>query len=147
MSQSKTDVKKENIEIEVGKKVSPATLEKLGVTEEELNEYMEHVLNKDKSRKYFRILADDEKRMLTIDAYGFLINMMNIGSIDSLIFEKVIHISMQIYGFTRKKINREMITDILNMIVFSGKDELSLRDFLEVFGNPDGDYEAEEEIN
>jgi len=147
MSQSKTDVKKENLEIEVEKKVPAAALEKLGVTEEELNDYMEQVFNKDKPRKYFRILADDEKRMLTIDAYGFLINMMNIGSIDSLIFEKVIHISMQIYGFTRKKINREMITDILNMIVFSGKDELSLRDFLEVFGNPDGDYEVQEETN
>ncbi len=147
MSQHKTDLKKENIEIEVGKKVSAATLEKLGVTEEELNEYMEHVLKKEKPRKSFRILADDEKRMLSTGAYGFLINMMNIGSIDSLIFEKVIHISMQIYGFTRKKINREMITDILNMIVFSGKEELSLRDFLEVFGNPDGEYEAEEETN
>lgn len=143
----KTDLKKENIEIEVGKKVSPATLEKLGVTEEELNKYMEQVANKDKPRKYFRVLADDEKKMLTLDAYGFLINMMNIDSIDSIIFEKVIHISMQIYGFTRKKINREMITDILNMIVFSGRDELTLRDFLEVFGNPDGDYEVQEETN
>ncbi len=54
---------------------------------------------------------------------------------------------MQIYGFTRKKINREMIDDILNMIVFSGKNELSLKDFLEIFVNPEGDYEYKEETN
>jgi len=147
MSRAKTDEKKKIKKIEPGKGVALEGLNTERVQTEEIKHNMEYLSSKDKPKKFFRILADDEKRMLTTDAYGFLINMMNIESIDSLTFEKVIHISMQIYGFTRKKINREMITDILNMIVFSGKEELSLRDFLEVFGNPDADYEIQEDIN
>jgi len=147
MSTPKTDDKKDIKENGPGNTIALEGLEKSEVQPKDFKHNMEHVSSKDKPKKFFRILAEDEKKMLTTDASGFLINMMNIESIDSLIFEKVIHISMQIYSFTRKKINREMITDILNMIVFSGKDELSLRDFLEVFGNPDADYEIQEDIN
>lgn len=122
-------------------------LKKLGLTEEELNELMDSLIVRSGSNKYNRILGEEERRVITTDAFGYLIHLLKLGSINKDIFERVITLSIQLNGFLKKKITREMIDNVVNYIIFSGIEDVSVRDLLDLFFIQENEINFDEEIN
>jgi len=122
-------------------------LKKLGLTKKELDELMESIVVHQKSKNYNRILGEDERRILTTGAFGYLIHLLKLGSIDKEAMEKVIALSIQLNGFLKKKITRDMIDNIVNYIIFSGVEEVSVRDLLDLFFIQENEINFDEEIN
>ncbi len=122
-------------------------LKKLGLTKQELDELMESIVVHQESKNYNRILSEDERRILTTSAFGYLIHLLKLDSIDKETMEKVITLSIQLNGILKKKITREMIDNIVNYIIFSGVEDVSVRDLLDLFFIQENEINFEEEIN
>ncbi|MCF7858186.1 MAG: hypothetical protein K9N07_02520 [Candidatus Cloacimonetes bacterium] len=122
-------------------------LKKLGLSEQELDDLMESVVIRQESKNYNRILADDERKIVTPEAFGYLIHLLKLGSINRGIFEKIIFLSIQLNGFLKQKITKEMIDNIVNYIIFSGVEEITLKDLLELFFMQEPENNFGEEIN
>ncbi|MEA2097135.1 MAG: hypothetical protein U9P73_10650 [Candidatus Cloacimonadota bacterium] len=138
---------KEIIKTIMADKPARKELKKLGLTEKELDELMESVTTRQKSKNYNRILGEEERRVLTTDAFGYLIHLLKLGSVNKEIFEKVIVLSIQLNGFLKKKITRDMIDNIVNYIIFSGIEDVSVRDLLDLFFIQENEINFDEEIN
>ncbi|MDP8202676.1 MAG: hypothetical protein P9M11_11130 [Candidatus Tenebribacter burtonii] len=138
---------KEFIKAVLTDKPARKELKKLGLTEEELDELMEAVVVHQKSNNYNRILGKEERRIITTDAFGYLIHLLKLGSVNKEIFEKVIVLSIQLNGFLKKKITRDMIDNIVNYIIFSGIEDVSVRDLLDLFFIQENEINFDEEIN
>jgi len=135
------------IDIMLNKESSRKKLEKLGLSREEVENFMEALLSEKETRVYNRILAEDEKRVISPEAFGYLVHLLNLGSIDELFFEKVISLSMQLNMFLKKRINKQMMDDIVNFIVFSGQGEVTVRDLLDVFFLQENEIDFNEDLN
>ncbi|KQC08272.1 MAG: hypothetical protein APR54_04790 [Candidatus Cloacimonas sp. SDB] len=135
------------IDIMLNKESSKEKLEKLGLSREEVENFMEALLSERENRVYNRILAEDEKRVISPDAFGFLVHLLNLGSIDEVFFEKVISLSMQLNMFLKKRINKKMMDDIVNFIVFSGQGDVTVRDLLDVFFLQENEIDFNEDLN
>ena len=122
-------------------------LKKLGLSEKELDELMDSIIVRPESKSYNRILGEEERRILTTDAFGYLIHLLKLGSVNKEIFEKVIVLSIQLNGFLKKKITRDMIDNIVNYIIFSGVEDVSVRDLLDLFFIQENEINFDEEIN
>jgi len=108
---------------------------------------MEALLNEQDNKAYNRILAEDEKRVITPEAFGYLVHLLNIRSIDKIFFEKVISLSMQLNTFLKRRIDKKMMDDIVNFIVFSGQGDVTVRDLLDVFFVQDTELDFNEDLN
>lgn len=122
-------------------------LKKLGLSEKELDELMDSIIVRPESKSYNRILGEEERRVITTDAFGYLIHLLKLGSVNKDIFEKVIVLSIQLNGFLKKKITRDMIDNIVNYIIFSGIEDVSVRDLLDLFFIQENEINFDEEIN
>ncbi len=122
-------------------------LKKLGLSERELDELMDSIIVRPESKSYNRILGEEERRIITTDAFGYLIHLLKLGSVNKEIFEKVIVLSIQLNGFLKKKITRDMIDNIVNYIIFSGIEDVSVRDLLDLFFIQENEINFNEEIN
>ena len=71
--------------------------------------------------------------------------MVNV--INKEILEKVITLSIQLNGFLKKKITRDMVDNIVNYIIFSGIEDVSVRDLLDLFFIQENEINFDEEIN
>jgi hypothetical protein len=125
---------------------SKKKLDKLGMTKEELEKFKKTLMESEKT-VYHRILSEDEKKVLTPAAYGYLINLLNLNSIDNELFEKVIFLSMQLNTFLRKKISKSMMDELVNYLIFSGQKDISIKDILDIFFTSDTDNFFDEELN
>ncbi len=122
-------------------------LKKMGLSKKEIEKFMDSLLNEKDSKVYNRILAEEEKRVISPEAFGYLAHLLRMGSIDEIFFEKVISLSMQLNVFLKKRINKKMMDDIVNFIVFSGQGEVSIRDLLDVFFVQESEIDFNEDIN
>lgn len=122
-------------------------LKKLGLTEKELDELMESIIIRQETKNYNRILSEDERKILTTDAFGYLIHLLKLGSITKELFETVITLSLQLSGFLKRKITREMIDNIVNYIIFSGIEDISVKDLIDLFFTQENEINFNEEIN
>ena len=122
-------------------------LKKLGLSEDELNELMNSLIVQQGSKNYNRILGEEERKIITTDAFGYLIHLLKLGSINKEILEKVITLSIQLNGFLKKKITRDMVDNIVNYIIFSGIEDVSVRDLLDLFFIQENEINFDEEIN
>lgn len=143
MSQTRMD---EILEIVLTDKNSKQKLKKLGITQKELEKYIDSILTKPE-RSYNRILSSDEKKVISPPAYGYLMHLLMIDSIDSIVFEKVITVCLQLYVFIKKQINKDMMEDIVNYLIFSGEREISIKELMDIFYLETEDGEYDEEIN
>ncbi len=143
MSQERMD---EVIEIVLTDKDSRKKLKELGISDKEVERYIQSILKKP-DRSYHRILAEDEKRVITPQAFGYLMHLLLIQSINSISFEKVIAVCMQLHVFLKRRVDKEMIDEIVNYIIFSGEKEISLRDLMDIFYLENEDMGFDEEIN
>lgn len=135
------------IDIMLNKSDANEKLKKMGLSKKEIEQFMDALLNEKDSKVYNRILAEEEKRVISPEAFGYLAHLLRIGSIDEIFFEKVISLSMQLNVFLKKRINKKMMDDIVNFIVFSGQGEVSIRDLLDVFFVQESELEFNEDIN
>ena len=135
------------LEIVISKKPSKEKLKKLGMTQKELDRFLDSLLYATETKAYNRILSEDEKRVLTPAAFGYLVHLLKIKSIDRELFENIISLSLQLNVFLRKKIDKPMMDDIVNYLIFSGQGEISVRDLIENFFIHETDYDFEEDIN
>jgi hypothetical protein len=122
-------------------------LKKMGLTEKEVDDLIESIIVRKKPKHYNRILGEEERRIITTDAFGYLIHLLKLGSVNKEIFEKVIVLSIQLNGFLKKKITRDMIDNIVNYIIFSGIEDVSVRDLLDLFFIQENEINFDEEIN
>ncbi len=138
---------KEFLKTMLADKPARKELKKLGLSEKELNEIMKSVIVRRESNNYNRILADEERKIITPAAFGYLIHLQKLGSINKEMFEKIIILSIQLNGFLKKKITRDMIDTIVNYIIFSGIEDVSVRDLLDLFFIQENEINFDEEIN
>ena len=138
---------KEFIKTILADKPARKELKKLGLSEKEMDELMDSIIMRPESKNYNRILGEEERRVITTDAFGYLIHLLKLGSVNKEIFEKVIVLSIQLNGFLKKKITRDMIDNIVNYIIFSGIEDVSVRDLLDLFFIQENEINFDEEIN
>jgi len=125
---------------------SKKKLSKVGMSLEELNTFRNSLM-KEEAPVYNRILGEDEKKVLTPAAYGYLIKLLNLNSIDNVLFEKIIFLSMHLNAFIRKKITKPMMDELVNYLIFSGEEDVSVKDILDIFFTPENDVTFSEELN
>ena len=65
-------------------------LKKLGLSENELDELLESIIVRKEPKNYNRILGEEERRIITTDALGYLIHLLKLGSVNKEIFESEI---------------------------------------------------------
>jgi len=135
------------LKIVLSKKPSKEKLKKLGMTQEELDRFLDSLLYATETKAYNRILSEDEKRVLTPAAFGYLVHLLKIKSIDRELFENIISLSLQLNVFLRKKIDKPMMDNIVNYLIFSGQGEISVRDLIENFFIHETDFDFEEDIH
>lgn len=135
------------LEVVLSKKPSKEKLKKLGITQEELDKFMDSLLYATDTKAYNRILSEEEKRVLTPAAFGYLVHLLKIKSIDRELFENIISLSLQLNMFLRNKIDKPMMDDIVNYLIFSSQGEISVRDLIENFFIHETDFDFEEDIN
>ena len=135
------------LDIVVLDKSSKAKMKKDGISEKEVQHLLDALLQDKENKAYHRILADDEKRVISPDAFGYLVHLLMINSIDNHLFEKIINISMQLNLFLKRRINKEMMDEIVNYLIFSGRNEISIKEILDIFFVQENEIEFEEDIN
>ena len=127
MSKSKID---DLIEALSNANPSAKELENMGLTKQEYDLFLNNLYVD--ITIYNRVLADDERRALTPEAFGYLLELVKIGSIDKAQVEDLIFFSTQLYDFIPNKINKIMMDEIVNFAKFS--DEIvTLNDVMELF--------------
>lgn len=135
------------LELMLSDKISHTKLKKMGLSEQDIKTYMENLLHQSSNGGYNRILADDERRVITPQAFGYLVNMLNIKSIDKETFEKVISLSMQLHLFMKRRIDKKIIDEIINYLIFSGQNEITVRDLIDFFFMEDEEDNFQDDIN
>ncbi|NQV18948.1 MAG: hypothetical protein HQ534_10435 [Armatimonadetes bacterium] len=135
------------LKVVLSKRPSKEKLKKLGMTQEELDRFLDSLLYATETKAYNRILSEDEKRVLTPAAFGYLVHLLKIKSIDRELFENIISLSLQLNVFLRKKIDKPMMDNIVNYLIFSGQGEISVRDLIENFFIHETDFDFEEDIH
>jgi len=128
-------------------KPSKAKLKRLGMTEEELKLFIDAILEEKEPETYNRVLSSDEKKVLSTEAFGYLMHLLKINSIDRFMFEKIISLSMQLNSFMKRKMTKNMMDDIVNFLIFSGQGDVSIKDLMDIFFLQDSDIYFTEEVN
>ena len=128
-------------------KPSKAKLKRLGMTEEELKLFIDAILEEKEPETYNRVLSADEKKVLSTEAFGYLMHLLKINSIDRFMFEKIISLSMQLNSFMKRKMTKNMMDDIVNFLIFSGQGDVSIKDLMDIFFLQDSDIYFTEEVN
>jgi uncharacterized protein Smg (DUF494 family) len=134
------------LEMVLDKKPDKKVLDRMGISESEYKEFMKTMIEFEQP-KYNRIMSSEEKRALTPQAFGYLIDLMHIGSIDDETMERIISIALQVGSFVKQRVNRQMIDEILNFIMFSGQRNISVKDVLDLLILSDNEYDFGREVN
>jgi hypothetical protein len=106
------------------------------LNEEELQTLIE-LLEKqdDKKRPYYRNLDIIESQAISVDAYGYMMSMYNIGSLTEVTFEKVIQICMHLYYITQEQVSKKKLDKIITMINFSDFNQTNIKEFIDTLIN------------
>lgn len=111
---------------------SASKLKEMGISKKDLELYRDSMDAELGTVIYNRILAADEKRALTPDAFGYILDLIRIGSIDKQQAEDFIFYSTQLYDFIPQKINKPMMDEIVNFVKFSDQ-LITVNDIMELF--------------
>lgn len=88
-------------------------------------------------RPYPRVMGMDEKRVVTAEAFGYLLEMVRLDTIDIGSFEKIMGMCVSLQAIVRTRITLPMMQLIVDLILFSGNENISLRDLMEIFTRGD----------
>jgi hypothetical protein len=113
-------------------------LKKLGISREELDIFLKAFIpNKE---PYYRVFTKDDQRALTAEAYQYLYELLKMRSINRDLFEKIFFFAIHISEILNQKVNKKGIDDIINFVIFSGQNEITLDDLLDLYLN-DNNYD------
>ncbi len=106
------------------------------LSEDELQSLIEMLENQDgKIKPYYRNLDIIESQAISVDAYGYMLSMYNIGSLTELTFEKVIQICMHLYYLTQEQVTKKKLDKIITMINFSDFNQANIKEFIDTLIN------------
>ncbi len=117
------------------------------ITEREVTELVEAILTPEPSKNYIRVLSEDEKKFITTEAFGYLLHLHDLGSIDDNLLEKVLSVSLQMSLFLKKMINKPMIDEIVNYLIFAESANLSIKDILDMVMVQETEIDVTQDIN
>lgn len=122
-------------------------MNKREVSDVDMNELVEAILAPEASKSYIRVLSDDERRFIETEAFGYLLHLHDLGSIDDIILERVLSVSLQMSLFIKKIVNKPMIDEIVNYLIFAESANLSMKDILDMITISNNEFDFTEEIN
>jgi len=105
-----------------------------GEIEKNLGQLVEMLLSQaDSEEHYNRILCAEERLVLTNDAFGYLLRLHSLGTIDRLTFEKIMNLCMHLVVFAQRRIDLPMMEQLVNLMLFSSGGEVSVKEIVEIF--------------
>jgi hypothetical protein len=134
------------LEMILDKKPDKKVLDKMGISESEYKEFMKTMIEFEQP-KYNRVMSSEEKEVLTPEAFGYLIDLLQMGSIDDETMERIIIIALQVGNFVKQRVTRQMVDEILNFIIFSGQRSVSVKDILDLLILSDHEFDFGNEVN
>ncbi len=121
------------MEILVSNNPSKTKLKKLGITQADIDNYNENLSDDFGPVVYNRILAEDEKRAIAPAAFGYLLDLIRIRSIDKQTAEQMIIFATQLSSVISQRIDKSMIDEMINFMKFSGLENVTANDIIELF--------------
>jgi hypothetical protein len=129
MSNDKSNKVMEILDLMLSDIISDEKLKKFGINREEYHSIIKtYVPN---TEPYQRIYTKDDQKALTPEAYGYLYHLLLMRSINRDLFEKMIFFSFHLHEIFNQKVNKKMADDMLNFIIFSGHEEVTLDDLMD----------------
>ncbi len=108
--------------------------------DEAIRDLIEYLIdNRDDSSVYLRTMSVEERQYITLEAFGYLVNLHYLGSVDRYTFEKIMNLCLTLSGIINRRVSRGMVEQIVNLILFSGMEEISMRDIVEMFIREDAE--------
>lgn len=102
------------------------------LNEEELKALLEILEKKDdKIKPYYRNLDIVESQAISVEAYGYMLSMYNVGSLTEINFEKVIQICLHLYFITQEQVSKGKLDKIITMINFSDFNQNNIKEFID----------------
>ncbi|MCD4829014.1 MAG: hypothetical protein K8R90_06250 [Candidatus Cloacimonetes bacterium] len=103
-------------------------------SEEDLEELVEQMLSETNVEAYYsRLLGAEERRAISNDAFGYLLQLYALDTIDSIAFEKIMTLCMHLVVFMQQRIDLPMIEQLVNLVLFSAGDAVSIKEIVEIF--------------
>jgi len=84
-----------------------------------------------RSKPYYRNLDVIESQAISVEAYGYMLSMYNIGSLTENSFEKVIQICIHLYYITQEQVSKSKLDKIITMINFSDFNQRNIKEFID----------------
>ena len=78
-------------------------------------------------------MAEDEKRAIAPAAFGYLLDLIRIRSIDKQTAEQMIIFATQLSSVISQRIDKSMIDEMINFMKFSGLENVTANDIIELF--------------
>ncbi|MFA7056318.1 MAG: DUF494 family protein [Candidatus Cloacimonadales bacterium] len=124
----------ENIKKKLADKYPNQPLEEL--SEQEMEKLVELLEDREAKKKpYYRSLDMVEAQAISVEAYGYMISMYNIGSLSEFSYEKVIQICMHLYFITQEQVSKSKLDKIITMINFADLNQNNLKEFIDTLIN------------
>ena len=124
----------ENIKKKLADKYPNQSLEEL--SDQELEKLVELLEDREAKKKpYYRSLDMVESQAISVEAYGYMISMYNIGSLSEFSYEKVIQICMHLYFITQEQVSKSKLDKIITMINFADLNQNNLKEFIDTLIN------------
>ena len=102
--------------------------------EEDLEQLVELLLAQSRTETHYnRILGAEEKAVLTNDAFGYLLELYALGTIDRLTFEKIVHLCLHLVVFVQRQIDLPLIEQLVNLVLFSSEGDVSVKEIVDIF--------------
>ncbi len=108
-----------------------ADLKKMGLSKEEFENMTSSLLDF-KPESYKRVMNTQEKKIILPETFGYLVKLVHTQTISKEQFEKIINISLQLYEFIRKEITIEMLDVVLNFVVFTDLETISINELVDM---------------
>ncbi len=106
------------------------------LSDEELEALID-VLEKqdDKIKPYYRNLDIVEAQAISVEAYGYMLSMYNIGSLTETTYEKVIQICLHLFYITQEQVTKSKLDKIITMINFADFNQNNIKEFIDTLVN------------
>lgn len=106
------------------------------MSEEELQALIDVIEKQDdKIKPYYRNLDIIEAQAISVEAYGYMLSMYNIGSLNEITFEKVIQICIHLYYITQEQVSKNKLDKIITMINFTDFNHNNIKEFIDTLIN------------
>jgi len=108
---------------------------------EEISDFISSMEMDFNKNYYNRILSLNEKIAIEPEAFGYLMKIFNIGSINKDEFERILSMSSAIYSMTNLSINENRMVNIIDLVLLSPVENFTMKHILDAINKPNDKYE------